>query len=125
MYDFNLKTRQLNIDILLDNYRNILEETGILRRLNKKITVDRLSIKSKSFSKSHVSTNVDNMSNLNPVELGTIYKPSDNKKPKTPSRIPIFSNTSNVIKKTNKRRRRRNKTKNRKRAPPNVNPFSS
>lgn len=127
MYDFNLRTRQLNIDILLDNYKNILEETGILRRLNKKITV--LSIRSKSFSKSHVSTNVDidvdNMSNLNPVELGTIYKPSDNKKPKTPSRIPIFSNTSNVIKKTNKRRRRRNRTKNRKRAPPNVNPFSS
>jgi serine/threonine protein kinase len=35
MYDFNLKTRELNIEILINEYENILLETGVLTRLKK------------------------------------------------------------------------------------------
>ena len=35
MYNFNPSLRELNIDLLLDEYENILLQTGILTRLNK------------------------------------------------------------------------------------------
>ena len=35
MYDFNLKTRELNIENLINEYENILLETGVLTRLKK------------------------------------------------------------------------------------------
>lgn len=35
MYDFNLKTRELNIENLITEYENILLETGVLTRLKK------------------------------------------------------------------------------------------
>jgi hypothetical protein len=35
MYDFNPETREINIDNLINEYENILLETGILTRLNK------------------------------------------------------------------------------------------
>ena len=37
MYDFNPETREINIDNLINEYENILLETGILTRLNKSI----------------------------------------------------------------------------------------
>jgi hypothetical protein len=35
MYDFNPETREINIDNLIEEYENILLDTGILTRLNK------------------------------------------------------------------------------------------
>jgi hypothetical protein len=35
MYDFNPETREINIDNLLNEYETILQETGILTRLQK------------------------------------------------------------------------------------------
>jgi hypothetical protein len=35
MYDFNPETREINIDNLINEYENILLETGILTRLKK------------------------------------------------------------------------------------------
>jgi serine/threonine protein kinase len=37
MYDFNPETREININNLINEYENILLETGILTRLNKSI----------------------------------------------------------------------------------------
>ena len=36
MYDFNLETRELDIDKLINEYETILLDTGILARLKKK-----------------------------------------------------------------------------------------
>lgn len=39
MYDFNLKTRELNIENLINEYENILLETGVLTRLKSHLKI--------------------------------------------------------------------------------------
>jgi serine/threonine protein kinase len=82
MYDFNPLTRVIDIDLLLNEYENILLELGILMRLNKSfknhILVNKLvapSIiisKSKSDDKSqpqYLSYELQELANKDPLEL--------------------------------------------------------
>ena len=86
MYDFNPLTRVINIDLLLNEYENILLELGILMRLNKSfknhILVNKLVVpsiiisKSKSDDKSHpqyLSHELQELANKDPLELNNIF----------------------------------------------------
>ena len=58
MYDFNLKTRELNIDHLITEYENILLETGVLTRLKKSfvnhIITNKKPVSEKMMKKMHI-----------------------------------------------------------------------
>jgi serine/threonine protein kinase len=82
MYDFNPLTRVVDIDLLLNEYENILLELGILMRLKKSfnnhILVNKLFAppiiisKSKSDDKSHpqyLSYELQELANKDPIEL--------------------------------------------------------
>ena len=102
MYDFNPLTRVVDIDLLLNEYENILLELGILMRLNKSfknhILVNKLvapSIIIKSDDKSHpqhLSYELQELANKDPTEL----------KQKRYANKPNKTNKSNKSKKSNK-----------------------
>ena len=137
MYSFNLKNRQLNIDVLIDSYKNILGQSGVLARLNKNSNnsnsnsnrnrniLDEMPISSNRNSNrlgTQLSTKIDNIGNLNPVELGSVYKSSDKQLKRTikerSSSIPLFS-TRSITKKRRlqKKHKNRNITRNGRRRP--------
>ena len=86
MYDFNLKTRELNIDNLINEYENILLETGVLTRLTKsfvnhnitnkkpateklmkKMHIEDISFNSRSISRSKgLSKELETLATLDP-----------------------------------------------------------
>jgi hypothetical protein len=54
MYDFNLETREINIDALINEYETILLETGILTRIKRSGDKNKLLVnKSLKPSKKH------------------------------------------------------------------------
>ena len=59
MYDFNPETREINIDNLINEYENILLETGILTRLKKSfenhIIVNKKLILQKEFKEKNIT----------------------------------------------------------------------
>jgi hypothetical protein len=59
MYDFNPETREINIDNLINEYENILLETGILTRLKKSfenhIVVNKKLIFKKEFKEKNIT----------------------------------------------------------------------
>ena len=85
MYDFNPLTRVINIDLLLNEYENILLELGVLMRLGKSfnnhILINKLSAPSIIISKSkndekshpqHLSYELQELANKDPIELRKI-----------------------------------------------------
>ena len=85
MYDFNPLTRVIDIDLLLNEYENILLELGVLMRLGKSfnnhILINKLSApsiiisKSKNDDKSHpqyLSYELLELANKDPIELRKI-----------------------------------------------------
>jgi hypothetical protein len=118
MYDFNLKTRELNIDNLINEYENILLETGVLTRLkksfenhnitNKKPATEKLmkkmhiedisfnsSSKSRSKSKS-LSKELETLATLDP-ETSALSR-SKSMRHKSTSPTSNKSNTKKIIK---------------------------
>jgi serine/threonine protein kinase len=123
MYDFNPLTRVIDIDLLLNEYENILLELGILMRLKKSfknhILVNKLfapSIiisKSKSDDKSHpqhLSHELQEFANKDPSEVVLRKRCYNNKKLNIKTNKCVKKYIKNLHNKTNKITN--NKTKN-------------
>jgi len=113
MYDFNLKTRELNVDHLITEYENILLETGVLIRLKKsfvnhviankkpmsdkimkKMQVEGVSFNSRSSPRS-LSKELDTLATLDPET--SIHKTSTIKK-RCPSNKELHHTTNKCVK---------------------------
>jgi len=88
MYDFNPVTRTIDIDLLLNEYENILLELGILTRLNKSFKNNVLkdhSLKEKEVHESPLSNILDEFANKDAIKLhNEVKKCSDDKKELNP-----------------------------------------